>query len=59
MLCPCALGGVITGQSVRALRCGVVCGGANNILENADMEDVLHARGITYVPQRHWPTPAA
>lgn len=51
VLCPCALGGVITGQSARTLRCSVVCGGANNILENADVEDVLRARGITYVPE--------
>lgn len=51
VLCPCALGRVITGQSARTLRCGVVCGGANNILEDADVEDVLRARGITYVPE--------
>ena len=51
VLCPCALGGVITERSARALRCGVVCGGANNILEHAGLEDLLRARGITYVPE--------
>src|SRR6202012_5183778 len=51
VLCPCAHGGVITERSARALRCGVVCGGANNILEHAGLEDLLRARGITYVPE--------
>jgi leucine dehydrogenase len=51
VLCPCALGGVITERSVRALRCGVVCGGANNILADAGLEDLLRARGIMYVPE--------
>jgi glutamate dehydrogenase/leucine dehydrogenase len=51
VLCPCALGGVITERSARALRCGVVCGGANNILEHAGLEDLLRARGISYVPE--------
>lgn len=51
VLCPCALGGVITERSARALRCGVVCGGANNILADAGAEDLLRARGITYVPE--------
>jgi leucine dehydrogenase len=51
VLCPCALGGVITERSARSLRCGVVCGGANNILEHPGLEDVLRARGILYVPE--------
>jgi glutamate dehydrogenase/leucine dehydrogenase len=38
-------------RSARALRCGVVCGGANNILEHAGLEDLLRARGIIYVPE--------
>jgi valine dehydrogenase (NAD+) len=29
----------------------VVCGGANNILEHAGVEELLRARGITYVPE--------
>ncbi len=51
VLCPCALGGVITERTARDLRCDVVCGGANNILEHAGVEDLLRARGITYVPE--------
>ena len=51
VLCPCALGGVITERTARGLSCGVVCGGANNILEHPGVEDLLRARGITYVPE--------
>jgi valine dehydrogenase (NAD+) len=47
---PCALGGTITGSSAATIRARIVCGAANNQLASPDVEDVLAARGITWVP---------
>jgi leucine dehydrogenase len=47
---PCALGGVINGDTIPRLTCRVVAGGANNqLLTDADGEE-LHRRGILYAP---------
>jgi len=49
ILAPCAMGAVLDGDTIAALRCEVVCGGANNPL--ADEEKgaaLLHERGILY-----------
>ena len=47
---PCALGGVINGETIPRLSCRVVAGGANNqLLSDADGEE-LHRRGILYAP---------
>jgi glutamate dehydrogenase/leucine dehydrogenase len=50
VLAPCALGGALTRDSVAALRCGVVCGAANNQLADDDAAAALAARGIAYAP---------
>ncbi|MCP3905738.1 MAG: hypothetical protein GY715_19095, partial [Planctomycetes bacterium] len=48
---PCALGGVIDASIIRKLRCSIICGGANNILDDYDEDGVaLQASGIAYVP---------
>lgn len=47
---PCALGGALTAEVAASLRAQVVCGGANNQLVDASVDDALAARGITYVP---------
>jgi valine dehydrogenase (NAD+) len=47
---PCALGGTITGSSAAAIRARIICGAANNQLASPDVEDVLAAHGITWVP---------
>jgi leucine dehydrogenase len=47
---PCALGAVLTKESVVDLRCAVVCGAANNQLLDDDAADVLAERGIVYAP---------
>lgn len=51
VLSPNALGGLLNPDSIPLLRCRVVCGGANNQLQN-DPEDAryLAARDITYAP---------
>jgi glutamate dehydrogenase/leucine dehydrogenase len=50
VLAPCALGGALTRDSVATLRCGVVCGAANNQLADDDAAAGLAERGIAYAP---------
>jgi leucine dehydrogenase len=50
VVAPCALGGVLTADSVSQLRCRVVCGGANNQLADDAAGDALAERGIVYAP---------
>lgn len=51
ILAPCAFGGVINKKIIPKLKCKVIAGGANNILEN-ELEDekLLLKRGIVYIP---------
>ena len=47
---PCALGGVLNGETIPRLSCRIVAGGANNqLLADADGTE-LHRRGILYAP---------
>jgi glutamate dehydrogenase/leucine dehydrogenase len=50
VLAPCALGNVVTEETVDRLRCAIVCGGANNQLASEAMDDALVDRGILYAP---------
>lgn len=47
---PNALGAVLTAESIAALDCKAVAGGANNQLATREDGDRLHARGILYAP---------
>lgn len=47
---PCALGGVLSSRNVDRLKARLVCGGANNQLDDVSVADELHDRGIIYVP---------
>jgi len=47
---PCALGAVLTADSIAALKAPVVAGGANNQLAMPEDGDRLHQRGILYAP---------
>jgi leucine dehydrogenase len=47
---PCALGGILHDLSIERLRCRAVAGGANNVLAKPLHGDLLHDRGIMYVP---------
>jgi leucine dehydrogenase len=47
---PCALGAVINDATITRLHAHVVAGAANNQLAEAHHGDVLHRRGILYVP---------
>ena len=49
ILAPCALGGVIDGNNIEHLRCPIVCGAANNILDDPEEDAVaLKTAGIVY-----------
>ncbi len=50
VLAPCALGGVLNGETVPKLRCKIVCGGANNQLERDEVALLLQEKGILYIP---------
>lgn len=50
ILSPCALGGIISDETVPHLRCEMICGAANNQLENGEASRLLQARDIDYVP---------
>lgn len=50
VLVPCALGGLFDDQSVRALRCRVIAGAANNQLAGDGVAELLQARGILWAP---------
>lgn len=47
---PCALGGVLTADSVARLQARLICGAANNQLATADIAEALRTRDITYLP---------
>jgi len=50
VLAPCALGSVLTTETVERLQCAVVCGAANNQLYDDAAGDALDARGVVYAP---------
>lgn len=50
IFCPCALGAVINDKTIPKLKCKIVCGSANNQLEEERHGDELQRRGILYAP---------
>ncbi len=47
---PCALGGVISLDSISKLKARIVCGCANNVLASPEAGDELARRGVLYAP---------
>lgn len=47
---PCAVGGILSVETVPRLRCRIVAGSANNQLAEPEAADLLHERGILYAP---------
>ena len=48
---PCALGATVNENTIGSLKCSIICGGANNILNDPKADGLaLQARGITYAP---------
>jgi leucine dehydrogenase len=51
VLAPCATGGVLGPRTIPGIRAPIVCGAANNQLEDPDRDDLLlQERGILYLP---------
>lgn len=50
VLVPAAMGGLLTAAAVAELRAAVVVGPANNQLAGDSVADLLHARGVLWVP---------
>ena len=51
ILCPCALGGVINGNNIADIQAPILCGAANNVLDDPfEDSSALHARGVLYGP---------
>jgi leucine dehydrogenase len=50
VIAPCALGAVINDQTLPKLRCWIVAGSANNVLQEARHGSALAERGILYAP---------
>ncbi len=50
VLAPCALGQVITRQTIASIQAKIICGAANNQLDNPESAEKLHNKGIFYVP---------
>ena len=47
---PCGFGGVLNADTVKNIRAKIVCGAANNQLEDPDCDFGMSERGILYVP---------
>jgi glutamate dehydrogenase (NAD(P)+) len=51
IVAPCATGAVLNPETIPGIKAAIVCGAANNQLEDADRDDnALSAAGIIYVP---------
>ncbi len=51
ILSPCATGAVLNPNTIPKIRARIVCGAANNQLEDSQRDDqMLHERGVLYVP---------
>ena len=51
ILAPCATGAVLNPQTIPQLKAKIICGAANNQLEDSERDDrLLYEKGIIYVP---------
>jgi leucine dehydrogenase len=50
VLSPCAIGGVLSAETIPRLRCAIVAGAANNQLSGPEDAEGLAERGILYAP---------
>jgi leucine dehydrogenase len=51
IVAPCALGGILNGETIPKLNCKIVAGAANNqLLDPVEHDHLLKKRGILYVP---------
>ena len=50
MFSPCAIGAIINDKTIEQLKCKIIAGSANNQLAEPRHGDILHKKGILYVP---------
>ncbi len=51
VLAPCAVGGILNPRTIPTIQAPIVCGAANNQLEDTDRDDrLIFEKGILYVP---------
>ena len=51
ILAPCATGAILNPETIPGIKARIVCGAANNQLEDSDRDDaLLHDKGVLYVP---------
>jgi glutamate dehydrogenase/leucine dehydrogenase len=51
ILAPCATGAILNPRAIELMKARIVCGAANNQLEDPDRDDrLLHEKGVLYVP---------
>ena len=50
IVAPCAMGNDITFKNVHKIKTKVICGAANNQLQNEELAEILHQRSVIYVP---------
>ncbi|MFQ6113015.1 MAG: Glu/Leu/Phe/Val dehydrogenase [bacterium] len=51
ILAPCATGAILNPKTIPQIKAKIVCGAANNQLEDAERDDqLLHKKGIIYIP---------
>ncbi len=51
ILAPCAIGGVLNPQTIPMIKAKIICGAANNQLQDPMRDDqLLHDQGIIYIP---------
>ncbi|MCP4296129.1 MAG: Glu/Leu/Phe/Val dehydrogenase [Proteobacteria bacterium] len=50
VLAPCALGGIISHESVQQLRTSIIAGAANSQLAHREVGELLHQKNILYAP---------
>jgi len=50
IFCPCALGAIISDDTLDRLRCKIICGSANNQLKEERHGDLLEKKGLVYAP---------
>ncbi|MFQ5824934.1 MAG: Glu/Leu/Phe/Val dehydrogenase [bacterium] len=51
IIAPCATGAVLNPKTIPQIKAKIVCGAANNQLEDAERDDrLLHEKGIIYIP---------
>ncbi len=47
---PCALSNSLTSKTITQLKASIICGGANNQLQDKSVGELLHSLGILYAP---------